>query len=389
MRTAGHVGADPGRIVLKRLTPRFRKWLLHRQRRVRIMQINTVSNRGPAAWARRRAEFEDVRRLMPPVVWDYDTYPTYGAFTPPTDFSFERNYEATLAFILDFRRYFFETRLYRFPDGQRRRLYADFAHISRIDAGAGLVLAAEIDRFVKSRPKQRHEVHDHLWHEDVFGFFSEAGLFDLLHIDPRSVHSQPSVRSDRKTLRLRSGLTKSGAIARDIRDQVESLSGKSIAARPHAYTAIAEALANVGHAYPSWFRSWPWKPSRRWWTLGFWDASRNIVGLQLYDQGAGIPATLPRQLYWPRLMSFLDQERRASGLIKAGLDYGRTSTGQPGRGKGLAEMADWIETSGSGFLRILSGDGEVTYRPGGKVDRRDFDAPFCGTLIEWEVSLNG
>lgn len=373
---------------MKRLTPRFRKWLIHRQRRSHLSKQNLLDHRGTAAWARRRREFSDVRKLLTPVVWDYTTYPGFGAFTPPEEFSFDRNYEATLAFILDFRRYFFERRGYVFPDGVRRRLYADFAHIKNIDAGAGLVLAAEIDRYVKSRPIVS-EVHDHLWQEDVRGFFTEAGLFDLLGIDPHAINSQPSIKSDRKTLRLRSGLIKTGAIAKDIRDQIELLSGRSIAARPHAYTAIAEALANVGHAYPSWYRSWPWKPSRRWWTLGFWDASRNMVGLQLYDQGAGIPATLPRQQYWPRLASFLEPERRASGLIKAGLDYGRTSTGQPGRGKGLAEMADWIETSGSGFLRILSGTGEVTYRPGGKVDRRDFNAPFCGTLIEWELALNG
>lgn len=374
---------------LKKISPRFRKWLLHRQRRAKVLKALARQNRGSAAWARRRSEFEANRRLLPPTVFDYQSYPGFGAFSPPVHLSFTENYEATLAFILDFRRLFFERGRYKFPDGQRRKIFADFAKIQRIDAGAGLVLAAEIDRYVKSRPVVP-DVRDDTWQEDVWNFFSEAGLFELLQIDPKAL--APTAKSDsssRRTLRLRSDSIKTGRIAKQIRDEIEKLSGKQIAARPLAYTAIAEALANVGHAYPSWYRSWPWKPSRRWWALGFWDASRNTVGLQLYDQGAGIPATLPRQQHWHRLLPFLEPERKASGLIEAGLKYGRTSTGQPGRGKGLAEMADWIETSGSGFLRILSGEGEVTYRPDHKVDRRDFNARFCGTLIEWEVALDG
>lgn len=353
------------------------------------MAASSLANsRGIAAWRNRQAEFQAWRRRLPPTRYDFHSYPGFGAFSPPQNFSFVSNYEETLGFILDYRRLFFEKKPHKFSDGFRRRVYADFAKITSIDAGAGLVLSAEIDRYVKSRPL-KSEVHDHLWHEDVRAFFHEVGLFDLLGIDPRTIKTANPHGSDRKTLPLRSGLIKNGVIARDIRDQIETLSGKQVAARPMAYTAIAEALANVGHAYPHWFRSWPWKPSRKWWASGFWDPSRNIVGLQLYDQGAGIPATLPRQQHWPRLLHLLDRERRDSGLIEAGLGYGRTSTGQPGRGKGLAEMADWIETTGSGFLRILSGTGEVTYRPGGKVDRRDVNAPFCGTLIEWEVALDG
>lgn len=111
------------------------------------------------------------------------------------------------------------------------------------------------------------------------------------------------------------------------------------------------------------------------------------VGLQLYDQGAGIPATLPKQTYFPRLLRKFDPEGSDAGLIAAAMEYGRTSTGQKGRGKGLAEMTDWIESSKSGFLKILSGAGEVTYRPGRKITRRNYNAPFCGTLVQWELTL--
>lgn len=372
---------------MKKLTPRFRKWLIHRGRGARIARAAVSEHRSPAAWARRRSEFDKVRQLLPAAKFSYGGYDGHAAFAPPADFSFVTNYEETLAFILDFRKYFFNRQKVKSPDGIMRWFLADFAQIRQLDAGAGLVLAAEIDRYTKSR-RTPPTVLDETWYEDTQRFFADAGLFELLKIDPRGIVTKAPEHPRRKTLPLRAGMVKNGVIAREIRDQIEELSGRKFSQRPMAYTAIAEALANIGHAYPSWFRSWPWKPSRRWWSLGFWDPDKNTVGLQLYDQGAGIPATLPRQDYWPRLLRSLEPERKASGLIRAGLEFGRTSTNVPGRGKGMAEMADWIEYSGSGFLRILSGGGEVTYRPGGSVIRRDFDAPFCGTLIEWEIALD-
>lgn len=122
----------------------------------------------------------------------------------------------------------------------------------------------------------------------------------------------------------------------------------------------------------------------------FWAEATKTVGAQLYDHGAGIPGTLPRKLQWPRvskLLPMVDPERTHAGLIQAALAYGRTSTELRGRGKGLAEMAEWIENTGSGFLRIMSAGGCITYRPGGSVEKVNHRVPFCGTLIEWELRL--
>ena len=179
-----------------------------------------------------------------------------------------------------------------------------------------------------------------------------------------------------------------GSDAKALLDRLQTLAGQSIGTRSTVYIAIAEALANVRHAYPEWFRTWPYRTSHRWWASGFWEPTRKTVGLQLYDQGAGIPGTLPRQTYFLRLLERLSPERTDAGLIAAAMEYGRTSTGQAGRGKGLAEMADWIESSGSGFLRILSRAGEVTYRPGRKLERRNLNAEFGGTLVQWELTLD-
>lgn len=302
--------------------------------------------------------------------------------------SLSSNYDETFAFILDFKKFFYERKRHLCEDGVRRLAFAEFADMERIGPGAGLVLAAEVHRYAQQRGKPP-KMLQHQWAENVRQFFIELGMFELLKIDPATVGIRPSADTQRSTLKIMSGRTSQGRDVKDLILRLQGLVGSSLDHRPAVYAAIAEALANVSHAYPSWYKAWPYRVSRRWWATGFWNPTSKTVGLQLYDQGAGIPATLPRQPYWPRIIGLgrLDPERTASGLIAAALDYGRTSTGQAGRGKGLAEMANWIETTGSGFLRILSGGGEITYLPGGKVLRRDFDAPFYGTLVEWEVSV--
>lgn len=327
------------------------------------------------------------RAQLPPLAFNYECRPGYAAFLPPKIFSLAENYEQTLAFLMDFGRIFSERKPHRTPRGKLIRHYADFPQIEQIDAGAGLVLAAEIDSFAKMWG-WRANVHDDLWHRSVRDYFVEAGLFELLRIDPHDVPTEISVASDRRTLKFVAGRASRGEDARDLLARIEALTGRSIKSRPRAYAAIAEALANVFHAYPKWFTTWPYPRTNRWWASGFWDASGKRIGLQLYDRGAGIPATLPKQTYYWRLLSFLEPERTPAGLIEAALAYGRTSTGQPGRGRGLAEMADWIEQTGTGFLRILSGPGQVTYRPGGKVEKRNHDVAFRGTLVEWEILLN-
>lgn len=374
-------------LAMKRLSPKrkaaFAIWQ-RREYRKRRNRSSVAENHGRIAAARQY--FSSVRGKLPATIFDDRKYPKKSAFVPPKVFSFVSNYEETLAYIMDFKQYFSLKRERVCKDGVKRHVYADFAAIEEIDAGAGLVLAAEVHRFSQGRGKPT-EVHDDLWNENVRDFFVESGLFDLLQIDPRGVKVMKSATPSRETLKFVCGRTTEGRDAKNLIANLRNLSKADLGSRPKVYTAVAEALANVGHAYPDWFRTWPFRTTRQWWASGFWDQATQTVGLQLYDQGAGIPLTLPKQKHYPRLLRWLDSERNASGLIKAALQYGRTSTGTEGRGKGLSEMAEWIETTGSGFLRIISGGGMVTCSPRGKIIGKDLNAPFCGTLIEWQVQV--
>lgn len=347
------------------------------------MRVSPSASHGQAIVARDR--FRTARASLPNIQMDLNRRPGFATFVPPRVFSLSENFDETLAFIYDFKLHFSRRRPLRCVDGVDRKSYAEFAAIERLGPGAGLVLAAEIHRYSQTRPG-KVVVHDHQWTDAVRSYFTDTGLFDLLGIDPHEIETKGET-STRQTLPYQSGLTSNGNDVKALRRRLQDLAGQPVGSRILVYNAIAEALKNVDHAYPRWFRSWPYPSSRRWWTSGFWDPSSKTVGLQLYDQGAGIPRTLPRQTQWPRLLRVLDPERNDSGLIAAAMAYGRTSTGQKGRGKGLAEMADWIESSGSGFLRILSGKGEVTYRPGNAISKRENNASFDGTLVQWELSL--
>jgi hypothetical protein len=373
-------------ISLKKLSQtqrqRHKRFLRMREKR-RSTRLSPSIGHGQAIVARDR--FRNARAALPAIQMNFDRRPGYATFIPPKLFSLSKNFSETLAFIYDFKMHFSRRKPLMCEDGISRRTYAEFAEIESIEPGAGLVLAAEIHRYSQTRPG-KIQVHDHQWNAGVRDYFVDAGLFELLSIDPHDIEPRGSPGS-RKTLRYQSGLKSNGNDVKALRQRLQDLAGQPVGGRILVYNAIAEALKNVEHAYPRWFRSWPYTSSRRWWTSGFWDPSSKTVGLQLYDQGAGIPRTLPRQTQFRKLLKILDPERNDSGLIAAAMEYGRTSTGQSGRGKGLAEMADWIESSGSGFLRILSGRGEVTYKPGGAISKREYDATFDGTLVQWELSL--
>ncbi len=374
-------------IILKKLSEKQRlrhKRLMQKRLKSQTIRFSASEGHGQAIEARNR--FRTARRLLPKIHMDFERRPGYATFLPPKLFSLSENYEETLSFIYDFKIHFSRRKPLICEDGVSRQTYAEFSEIETLGSGAGLVLAAEIHRYSQTRPG-KIKVQDHQWAEGVRNYFIDTGLFNLLRIDPHEIQARSRISEKREALRYQSGRTLEGKDVAELRRRLQELAGQPVGKRVLVYNAIAEAFKNVDHAYPRWFRSWPYPSSHRWWTSGFWEPSSKTVGLQLYDQGAGIPRTLPRQSQWPRLLRLMEPERSDSGLIAAAMEYGRTSTGQQGRGKGLAEMADWIESSGSGFLRILSGQGEVTYRPGRIITRRDFDANFDGTLVQWELSL--
>lgn len=325
------------------------------------------------------------RHELPETEWSLQNYSAYRSFLAPKNFSIFDNYTKTLAFLLDIRIGFAKI------SRRRKPTLADFSTIETLDPASGLLLAAEVDRWRRTQ-KRRPIALDTTWPINVRDFFHDAGLFELLNIDATTARSTPSTGTDLKTIRFRSDTLTQGAIADSFRQELEALVGESLGVPQQIYVALSEAMANVSnHAYPSGLAiRWPLAVRRRWWLGGSWSPGARVATVQMYDQGVGIPRTLPKSEHWSEvfpILSLLDPERTDAGLIEAAMQYGRTSTAATGRGKGLAQMADWIKHSNGGSLRILSGRGALTFLPGRKPIRKDLPVEFGGTLVEWEVRL--
>lgn len=375
---------------MRRLTPRYKEWhrrrALREARRHRDRHVGAVSTRRLDAWRR----YQAARALLPAPTILFDERPGYCVLRPPAVLDLVQNYEDTLAFLMEIRGRPIEPA--RHPKtGIELPLFADFAALQTIEPGAGLVLAAEIDqRRLATGGKPR--AWDEEWDPGVRAYFDQAGLFDLLGIESQLSSASPGMPSNLHAVRFMRGWSVKGEIGAQLRDRLEALCSKKIGPRTTVYEAISEAIANTRHAYPRDTAIWPSRATGRWWAAGTWNSATDIVSIQLYDQGVGIPATLPKSEHWSdinNVLEFLHPERTDDRLIQAALEVGRTSTGERGRGQGLAEMAAWVDKLGNGFLRITSGRGSVTYRPGGKTSGTSRRAPFFGTLIEWEIGLGG
>jgi hypothetical protein len=160
-----------------------------------------------------------------------------------------------------------------------------------------------------------------------------------------------------------------------------------IAGQQVFFDGVCEAILNAcNHAYDPRFKlpgQLPWI-GRRWWAAGGYDRRRKEITLVVYDQGAGIPGTLPGSKIWSSFRRTIMGEPSDAETIAAALEYRISRTGMAGRGEGLAQLAYLVDHSEAGYLRILSGAGEIVYN-GHETTRASHELPLGGTLIVWEI----
>lgn len=375
---------------MRKLTAKQKLRHFRRARRQMRRLIVRVPGKLSAIRLAAKERFDAAKRLLPPALLVYDKRPGCCVLEPPAELDLNGNYEKSLAFLMDIRGRSFTSPTVHPETGAKLMHFTDFSAIKTITPGAGLVLAAELDRRRLVTGVKPHSL-DAEWEPAVRTYFHQAGLFELLGIAPQITECEESAEA-LQAVRFVRGRSVRGEIGARLRDRVEALCGQRIGPRTTVYEAISEAIANTRHAYPRNMGIWPTKATGQWWAAGTWNSETNVVSLQLYDQGVGIPATLPRSEHWSDIFARfggdkLHPERSADRLITAALEVGRTSTGEQGRGKGLAEMTAWIDKLGNGFLRIMSGRGTVSYSAGGVVSGVTRKVPFFGTLIEWEIEL--
>ena len=275
----------------------------------------------------------------------------------------------------------------------RRPTYVDFRPIRKVTPTAALVLVAELYRWnrilsaKRGRGRARLRTRDvSQWDIDVRELLDDMGFFDLLQVDGPVDDAEPEPSRQRtRFVKFRTNRKPEGSMIRELRkEDLEPVFG-AIPSSARLYGALTEAMINVGqHAYaegtfcPNWYLS----------------AAHDVdgsVSVMIYDQGIGIPKSLPAK--WREQIRGLIVSGAAE-MIEAAHELSRTASGVAYRGQGLQrDVREYLEyMEGDGEYRVLSLEGEYIRRRenGNKHDiLRNHDHALPGTLIIWRLERHG
>ncbi len=151
--------------------------------------------------------------------------------------------------------------------------------------------------------------------------------------------------------------------------------------------AIGEGMLNVAyHAYPDGEEE-----KRFWWVMAYIYASKLYIAL--CDRGVGIPKTLKEPGLFEPVMKRLSLGRDDGKMIKAAMEYTRSSRSESGGGLGSSDIQDLVLKNPKGRLVIVSGRGFYSLEGEGKENKKEktleIKNDIRGTLIQWEIPLAG
>ena len=304
-----------------------------------------------------------------------------------TDFNFSENYSETVASLQNLKR----ATLSKPPVGVRSKVYIDLASVKSVSVAGALVLAAEIDRWRRLRRVTLTPRDTESWSPPVKRMLMSLGFFRLLGV--KHVRDGNAEVFDREVvvLPLVTDARLDGEMLWMIGEHL-SVVATVFQQDPTIYAALTEAAYNSTlHAYPVDY-DYEYRPlSKRWWATACWYPEEKVVRFLIYDQGVGIPATLPRSEKWEKVREVIARlplvgglANDASSMIEAAIEVSRTSlTG--GHGKGLKDVVAPVTGLRGGKVRILSGRGRYLCYGDGTTEKSDGDLHIGGTLIEWTI----
>ena len=291
----------------------------------------------------------------------------------PEQLSLEDDYEGVLKLIGEIRR--------RSSRHRNERTYIDFTPIRTVKPSGALVLAAELDRWNSLPGRSRFGRADtNKWMPNVRKLLGQMGFFELLGLN----HQPDTVSEGPRYIKFRSGTQVDGEAVEELRTL--DLQPVSVPKAMLLFAAVTEAMTNVvHHAYGTASHG-----PRKWWLSAAHEAGQ--VEILIYDQGAGIPNTLPLTL-GERVRDMLpgDLATHDGKMIEVAHSLSKSGTRQAHRGRGLGrDVRRYIEEhDGTGTYCIVSGRGEYTVPAGkgatGQV--KSHPRALRGTLIRWRLTL--
>lgn len=304
----------------------------------------------------------------------------------PEKMNFSSQYEVTTAYIRAIR-YFVEN--VQGENSCRISLKSiRFDHLRKASTSAALVLTSEISKW---DDKVSNSLFPDLskWSPEIIEQFNELGYFDLFVRAPELPQNKKI--SSVKLIRYIKGTCGDNDKPRQLKAGIHNILGKDIQKWKFLHSGLSEAITNVSHhAYPApQFDNEP----KNWYLTASFDENKRELKVSFYDQGVGIPRTLPSSTmreYISKYLRRLKIGRHDAIMIRAALAYGRTRTHEDDRGKGLQDMLNFIRQTGHGYLSIISSKGLCKVDVSGTTESTKterFSNALPGTLIIWNVSI--
>ena len=370
---------------MRRLTPRYKHWLLLRARDAARRRGEQLKWRKAFIATRTGTRLANVRagNQLPPVL------------------CLDKAYEETVGFIHDLRIRTAKVptpavRLQMAKHGGRIgwvRNYQDFKSLTEISPGAALLMAAEYDRVRTLGGFPVATVDLEGWNPVVYATLSMLGFFELLDLPQlppadliEGFHIEP----------LASEMAANSQPALDRIIALFDKAGGNSGLRLALCGAVVDALENVhDHAYPSdhfvGIRHVP-----NWWFTGAAHEDKRWLILGVYDQGITIPVSLPRRFGMDRVVSafqswfrlpFDPADPKHDGpALEAAMQLSATSTSEHYRGKGLAKIREVVRQCKGSQLRIVSRNGEYIF-DGTVTQTKTHPVTLPGTYLEIMASF--
>ena len=303
----------------------------------------------------------------------------------PEDFSLESNFKGVMQVLGDIRKYSGRDR--------NERPYIDFRDIRNLSLPAALTLAAELYRWNhlsirKNRKLQTVDVGE--WEPKVRRLLADIGFFELLQAQyPKDLADKDAHSIDTRYVKYRTGNKADGeAFYRLREEELENVAGE-LPRKQYLYAAVTEAMINVvQHAYESDNQRSSQLPN--WWLSASYNKQDGCITIMIYDQGAGIPKTLPRK-FGERIREYVIDDD--AHMIQAAHELSRTASGLDYRGHGLERdvRGYFKDLDCEGHYRVISLKGEYLYKRDaeGEIseDLKNHKSALYGTLIEWKLTI--
>ncbi len=271
-----------------------------------------------------------------------------------------------------------------------------FDQLKSISTSASIALTAELSRWddhINHGLRPRLET----WDKSIITQLNEFGFFKLFAIDtipPKFLLSDSSTNI--RYVPYIKGKKGEKHHRATLKTEIEKVAGDEIEKWLILSSGLSEAITNVSHhAYPADFDCAD--QDKCWYMGGSFDKRDSTLRVVFFDQGIGIPKSLPTSKIWENILDLMSQlsipyaeQKKDAVLLKAAVEYERTSTNKEDRGKGLQDLLNFIRERGDGYLSILSQKGLFKYslESGTESTKSEsFSNPLQGTLIIWKVQL--